>query len=230
MYNPNYASTSNGAPPVPPPYTLNTPPYHQNDPPPQQPHPPQLPRLDFPSFDGVEARSWIRKAERYFGITGTEEWRKVEMAAMYLMGKAEVIWDEVGETEPNRDKMLLELEQECLEVYRRKVDHANRNRAQLRQAIADREAELAAICSTMGERPLHIRQIEQMGAILKEELKVILPQLEEMQKRKLERKKQFSDILEQMQKVSSEIHGSLEYLTMEVVDDSDLSIRKLEDL
>ncbi|GAB2229057.1 hypothetical protein Droror1_Dr00023192 [Drosera rotundifolia] len=90
MYNPNYASTSNGVPPVPPPYTLNTPPYHQNDPPPQQPHPPQLPRLDFPSFDGVEARSWIRKAERYFGITGTEEWRKVEMAAMYLTGQAEV--------------------------------------------------------------------------------------------------------------------------------------------
>ncbi|GAB2222089.1 hypothetical protein Droror1_Dr00013288 [Drosera rotundifolia] len=155
---------------------------------------------------------------------------QVETTCGSLLYELQVIWDEVGETEPDRDKMLLELEQECLEVYRRKVDHANRNRAQLRQAIADREAELAAICSAMGERPLHIRQIEQKGASLKEELKVILPQLEEMQKRKLERKKQFSDILEQMQKVSSEIHGSLEYLTMEVVDDSDLSIRKLEDL
>lgn len=55
--------------------------------------------------------------------------------------------------------MLLELEQECLEVYRRKVDYANRCRAQLRQAIADSEAELAAICSAMGERPVHIRQV-----------------------------------------------------------------------
>jgi protein regulator of cytokinesis 1 len=55
--------------------------------------------------------------------------------------------------------MLLELEQECLEVYRRKVDQANRNRAQLRQAIADSEAELAVICSSMGERPVHIRQV-----------------------------------------------------------------------
>lgn len=54
--------------------------------------------------------------------------------------------------------MLLELEQECLEVYRRKVDQANKCRAQLRQAIADSEAELAAICSSMGERPVHIRQ------------------------------------------------------------------------
>lgn len=55
--------------------------------------------------------------------------------------------------------MLFELEQECLEVYRRKVDQANRSRAQLRQAIADCEAELAAICSAMGERPVHIRQV-----------------------------------------------------------------------
>lgn len=55
--------------------------------------------------------------------------------------------------------MLLELEQECLEVYRRKVDQANRCRAQLRQGIADSEAELAAICSAMGERPVHIRQV-----------------------------------------------------------------------
>ena len=71
----------------------------------------------------------------------------------------QIIWDEVGETETSRDKMLLELEQECLEVYRRKVDQANRCRAQLRQAIADSEAELAAICSALGERPLHIRQV-----------------------------------------------------------------------
>lgn len=55
--------------------------------------------------------------------------------------------------------MLLELERECLEVYRRKVDLANRSRAQLRQAIADSEAELATICSAMGERPVHIRQV-----------------------------------------------------------------------
>ena len=71
----------------------------------------------------------------------------------------QIIWDEVGESDTDRDKMLLELERECLEVYRRKVDQANRCRAQLRQAIADSEAELAAICSAMGERPVHIRQV-----------------------------------------------------------------------
>lgn len=55
--------------------------------------------------------------------------------------------------------MLLELEQECLAVYRRKVDQANHSRAHLRQAIADSEAQLAAICSAIGERPVHIRQV-----------------------------------------------------------------------
>ena len=55
--------------------------------------------------------------------------------------------------------MLLELERECLEVYRRKVDQANRCRAQLRQAIADAQVQLAAICSALGERPVHMRQV-----------------------------------------------------------------------
>lgn len=77
----------------------------------------------------------------------------------FTCGNNQIIWDEVGETDADRDKMLLELEQECLEVYRRKVDQANRCRAQLRQTIADSEAELAAICSAMGERPVHIRQV-----------------------------------------------------------------------
>ncbi|GAB2265344.1 hypothetical protein Dimus_000408 [Dionaea muscipula] len=155
---------------------------------------------------------------------------QVETTCGSLLYELQVIWDEVGESESAKDKMLLELERECLEVYRRKVDQANRSRAQLRQAIADSEAELATICSAMGERPVHIRQIEQKSGSLKEELKVILPQLEEMQKRKLERKKQFSDILEQIQKVSSEIYGSTGYMAKEFVDDSDLSIRKLEEI
>lgn len=55
--------------------------------------------------------------------------------------------------------MLFELEQECLEVYRKNIDKANCSRAQLRQEIADSEAELTAICSAMGERPVHIRQV-----------------------------------------------------------------------
>lgn len=156
---------------------------------------------------------------------------QVETTCGSLLYELQIIWDEVGEPETERDKMLLELEQECLEVYRRKVDYANRCRAQLRQAIADSEAELAAICSAMGERPVHIRQSDQNLGSLKEELRAIIPQLEEMQKRKLERRNQFVEVLEQIRKISNEIHRSSEYPpTSTAVDEADLSSRKLEEL
>ncbi|KAG4911045.1 hypothetical protein JHK87_057161 [Glycine soja] len=146
-----------------------------------------------------------------------------------LLYELQIIWDEVGESESDRDRMLFELEQECLEVYRRKVDLANRSRAQLRQAIADCEAELAAICSSMGERPVHIRQTDQNAGSLKEEHARILPQLEEMQKRKIERRNQFIEIQEQIQSISIEIYGPREYIPA-VEDETDLSLRKLEEL
>ncbi|GAV89413.1 MAP65_ASE1 domain-containing protein [Cephalotus follicularis] len=127
--------------------------------------------------------------------------------------------------------MLLELEQECLEVYRRKVDKANQCRAQLRQAIADSEAELAAICSAMGERPVHIRQLEQNAGSLKIELSRILPQVEEMRKRRSDRRNQFLEVLEQIQNITNEINGSAEKVSFNmVVDETDMSLRKLEEL
>ncbi|XP_044505219.1 65-kDa microtubule-associated protein 3 [Mangifera indica] len=155
---------------------------------------------------------------------------QVETTCGTLLYELQIIWDEVGETDADRDKMLLELEQECLEVYRRKVDQANRCRAQLRQTIADSEAELAAICSAMGERPVHIRQSDQSVGSLKEELKRILPQVEEMRKRKTDRRNQFVDVLEQIQIIKNEIHGSALYTSLKtVVDEADLSLRKLEE-
>ncbi|KAG4182447.1 hypothetical protein ERO13_A09G044000v2 [Gossypium hirsutum] len=156
---------------------------------------------------------------------------QVETTCGTLLYELQIIWDEVGETDADRDKMLLELERECLEVYRRKVDQANRCRAQLRQTIADSEAELAAICSAMGERPVHIRQSDQNAGSLKEELSKILPQLEEMKKRKIERRNQFVEVLEQIQKITNEIYGSTESFSSKTdVDETDLSLRKLEEL
>ncbi|XP_058763015.1 65-kDa microtubule-associated protein 3-like [Vicia villosa] len=145
-----------------------------------------------------------------------------------LLYELQIIWDEVGEAEPDRDRMLFELEQECLEVYRRKVDQANRSRAQLRQAIADCEAELAAICSAMGERPVHTRQSDQNAGSLKEEHARILPQLEEMKKQKAERRNQFIEVQEQIQSLSIEIFGPKDIPS--IVDETDLSTRKLEEL
>ncbi|KAM5557146.1 65-kDa microtubule-associated protein 3 [Rosa sericea] len=161
----------------------------------------------------------------------SEQLLQMETTCGSLLYELQIIWNEVGETDTDRDKMLLELEQECLEVYRRKVDQANRSRAQLRQAIADSEAELAAICSAMGERPVHIRQSDQNAGSLKEELSKIIPQLEEMQKRKIERRNQFLEVVEEIQIISSEINGSTSCISSKiVVDETDLSLRRLEEL
>ncbi|KAL4557150.1 hypothetical protein LXL04_035322 [Taraxacum kok-saghyz] len=152
---------------------------------------------------------------------------QVETTCGSLLYELQIIWDEVGEKDTERDKMLLELERECLEVYRRKVDLANKCRAELRQAIADSEAELAAICSAMGERPVHIRQSDLTPRTLKEELRAIDPELEEMKKRKSERRNQFLQVLEQIQKIQTEIYAT-SYNT--ILDESDLSIRNLQEL
>ncbi|KAF5480297.1 hypothetical protein F2P56_001059 [Juglans regia] len=161
----------------------------------------------------------------------TDTLLQVETTCGSLLYELQIIWDEVGESDTDRDKLLLEIEQECLEVYRRKVDLANRSRAQLRQAIADSEAELAAICSTMGERPVHIRQSDKNAGSLKEELRRTLPQLEEMRKRKSDRRNQFLEVQEQIQDISREIYGTTEYISSKkVADESDLSLRKLEEL
>ena len=50
--------------------------------------------------------------------------------------------------------MLLQLEQECLDVYRRKVEHARLSRAQLHQAIADAETKIAHLTTMIGDHTL----------------------------------------------------------------------------
>ncbi|GER31962.1 pentatricopeptide repeat-containing protein [Striga asiatica] len=76
--------------------------------------------------------------------------------------------------------MLFELEQECLDAYRKKVDQASHSRAQLRQAVADAEAQLADISSVMGDRPIHVNK---SSGSLKKELQAIMPLLEDMKKK-----------------------------------------------
>lgn len=51
--------------------------------------------------------------------------------------------------------MLLELERECLEVYRRKVNEAANAKARLHQSVAAKEAVLATLMASLGEHNLH---------------------------------------------------------------------------
>ena len=65
-----------------------------------------------------------------------------------------MIWDEVGESEEDRDKVLYQLDQECLDVYKRKVDQATNSRDLLIQALDDSKIELARLLSALGEKAI----------------------------------------------------------------------------
>lgn len=65
---------------------------------------------------------------------------------------------------------------------------------------------------------------------LREELNAIVPYLEEMRKKKVERWNQFVGVIEEIKKISSEIWPA-DFVPFKVpVEQSDLSLRKLDEL
>ncbi|KAH9708234.1 65-kDa microtubule-associated protein 8 [Citrus sinensis] len=153
----------------------------------------------------------------------------LETSCGYLLQELQMIWDEVGEDQFEREKVLLDLEQECLDVYRRKVDRANISRARLHQELAESEAEFTHLLLSLGERSLPGRK---MTGTLKEQLDSITPALREMRLRKEERVNQFRAVQAQIQKISAEIAGLSEYddsSTNVIVNENDLSLKKLEE-
>ncbi|KAM7504229.1 hypothetical protein LguiB_003133 [Lonicera macranthoides] len=145
-----------------------------------------------------------------------------------LLQQLQQIWDEVGESDDERDKMLLQLEQECLDVYKRKVDLAAKSKAQLLQALADANVELTSLQSALGEKSF-VGILGKTSGTIKEQLAAIAPALEQLLKQKEERVKEFLDVQSQIQTICGEIAGSSEQVGSPVVDDSDLSLKKLDE-
>ncbi|KAK5839174.1 65-kDa microtubule-associated protein 6-like isoform X1 [Gossypium arboreum] len=149
-----------------------------------------------------------------------------------LLRELQQIWSDIGESEADKDRMLLQLERECLEVYRRKVEEAANAKARLHQSVAAKEAEVATLMAALGELNLHSPiQKEKKMAPLKEKLASITPLLEDLRTKKEERRKKFADIKNQIEKISGEISGynypndtMISCLTLE---DQDLSLRRL---
>lgn len=52
--------------------------------------------------------------------------------------------------------MLFEIEQACVEVYRRKVDEAIKCKAQLQAEISRTQAQISDICFALGEQLPHV--------------------------------------------------------------------------
>ncbi|MFS7913961.1 putative microtubule-associated protein, MAP65/Ase1/PRC1 [Helianthus anomalus] len=57
----------------------------------------------------------------------------------------------ICETESKKDRMSIEFELKCLEMYKRKVDEAANTLANIHQSVAAKEAELAALMASLGD-------------------------------------------------------------------------------
>ncbi|KAI3769159.1 hypothetical protein L6452_00259 [Arctium lappa] len=124
--------------------------------------------------------------------------------------------------------MLLQIEQECLDVYKRKVDQATKSRSHLLQTLADAKLELATLLASLGEKSF-VGIPEKTTGTIKEQLAAIAPALEQLWKQKDERIKEFSDVQAQIQKICGEIAGSSDCYGNQTVDESDLSLKKLDE-
>ncbi|OIW01884.1 hypothetical protein TanjilG_31066 [Lupinus angustifolius] len=151
-----------------------------------------------------------------------------------LLTELEKIWNDIGESEVDKDRMLFELERECLEVYRRKVDEAVNTKARFHQTVAAKEAELATLVAALGEHDIHSPiKTEKRSASLKEKLASVTPLVEDLKKRKDERLKQFADIKVQIEKISGEISGlhpvNNAVSNTTAAEEQDLSLRRLNE-
>ncbi|KAH7544447.1 hypothetical protein ACOSP7_030299 [Xanthoceras sorbifolium] len=162
-------------------------------------------------------------------LTDTQNPLLGETTCSSLLQKLQEIWDEVGESDEERDKMLLQIEKECLDVYKRKVEQAAKARAQLLQALSDSNVELSSLSSALGDKSF-VGIPEKTSGTIKEQLAAIAPALEQLCEQKEERVKEFSDVQSQIQKICGEIAGSLNLSDQApAVDETDLSLKKLDE-
>ncbi|CAH9071517.1 unnamed protein product [Cuscuta epithymum] len=48
-----------------------------------------LPKIEFPNFSGINPRQWIQKCAKYFELCSIDNNQKVDLASLYLSGRAE---------------------------------------------------------------------------------------------------------------------------------------------
>ncbi|CAH8363484.1 unnamed protein product [Eruca vesicaria subsp. sativa] len=161
-------------------------------------------------------------------VTDAESPHLGEITCGTLLQKLQEIWDEVGESDEERDKLLRQIEQECLHVYKRKVEQAAKSRAELLQTLSDANAELSSLTTSLGDKSFVNCIPDKSSGTIKEQLAAIAPALEQLWQQKDERVREFSDVQAQIQKICGEIAGGLSS-EIPIVDESDLSLKKLDD-
>ncbi|XP_074555873.1 65-kDa microtubule-associated protein 6-like isoform X1 [Curcuma longa] len=144
-----------------------------------------------------------------------------------FVGELKQIWTEIGESKEDMDRMVLELESECRQIYQKKIVEAGRARAHLHHSVAAKEAEVASLVAVLDERSLH-RKMEKLP--LKEQLASVTPLLEVLREIREERSRQFTDVQSQIEKIKAEIEGTTCHpppTNAVEIEQDDLSIRRL---
>lgn len=146
-----------------------------------------------------------------------------------LLHELQIIWDEIGENDGQRDKMLLQLEQECLDIYRRKVKNTRKYKADLHQLLADAKAEIANLVSALGE---NASLFSPGKGPLKQQISVVNPVLDELRLKKQERTKDFYETETQIARICAEIAGSDRSFDSAdpEIDERDLTVKRLGEL
>ncbi|CAL4908191.1 unnamed protein product [Urochloa decumbens] len=148
-----------------------------------------------------------------------------------LLQELQELWGEIGQDEMDKDKMILQLEEDCLNVYRKKVDETRRQKADLLQALSVGEVDIDKILCALGERESFPRS-EKLGGTLLERLAKIEPVLKDLRQRRDERVNEFRAVLLQIVRVQAEISGTIDHgdPTAPMVDENNLSLKRLGEL
>ncbi|PWZ55431.1 65-kDa microtubule-associated protein 6 [Zea mays] len=150
-----------------------------------------------------------------------------------LLVELKQLWGEIGKSREERERMVRELEAECMRVYRRKVDEATGERAALHQSLAAGEAEIAALAAALGSDSGPQLKVNKWTMSLTERVSSATALLEELRAVKAERSRQFADVRSEIEKITAEIAGrSYGYEgspRASEVGEHDLTIRRLNE-
>jgi protein regulator of cytokinesis 1 len=138
-------------------------------------------------------------------------------------------WDEVEEAEEDRRAALRELEEDCLALYGAKVAQVRHHAACLRAEVDAARAELDALHAAIGhDGPRNAVRDSRSGRSLREELRVIASELEDMRRRRDQRRRELT-----------EVKGLIDRLQLEMrtterprvdADGDDLTMKRLQEL
>jgi hypothetical protein len=147
-------------------------------------------------------------------------------AVLRELGEA---WDEVEEAEEDRRAALRALEDDCLALYGAKVAQVRHHAARLRAEADAARAELDALRAAIGhDDPRDTVRSSGSRRSLREQLRVVASELEDMRRRRDERRRELADVTVLIDRLKQEMRPT-EPLHVDA-DGNDLTMKRLQEL